>query len=324
MGARQPTVAKSATVLQTIDLNRVDAFVRVMEAGSFSAAARALGQPKSTLSRAVSKLERELGVVLLQRTTRKLAITEAGQLYLERAQGALGMLAEARAQLVEADVLPRGVVRFTAPPSDLEGMLAAALADFVRLYPGIHVDCVFTPRRVDLLAEGVDLAMRAGTVDDASLAGKKLGDTPLALYAAPSYLAARGTPRRAAQLADHDCILFNGARGRARWRLVGKRGPESVEVRGPINVDDLAYACQLALRGVGIALIPMMVGAPAVMRGELARVLPSLQSPGTAAYLVHPASAHLPRRVALLRDHLYAALKPSFTACNEHLRRSER
>jgi DNA-binding transcriptional LysR family regulator len=301
-----------------VDLNRVEAFVQVMEAGSFSTAARALGQPKSSLSRAVSKLERELGVVLVQRTTRKLAITEAGQLYLERARSALSMLADARAQLIDAEAQPRGVVRFTAP-SDSGDMITAALADFARLYPGIHVDCMFTQRRVDLVAEGVDLALRTGVVDDASLAGKKLGDTPLALYASPSYLAARGTPRRLAQLAEHDCVLFRGARGKARWTLEGRRGREAVEVQGPLNVDDPSRACQLVLRGVGIALLPMMFGQRAVECGALVRVLPSLQAPAGAVYLVHPASIHTPRRVALLRDHLYAALKPMFEACTKHL-----
>ncbi|HEX5661220.1 MAG TPA: LysR family transcriptional regulator [Polyangiales bacterium] len=302
-----------------VDLNRIDAFVQVMDAGSFSAAARALGQPKSSLSRAVSKLERELGVVLLQRTTRRLAITEAGQLYLERARSALGMLADARARLIDTESEPRGVVRFTGPPDDSGNMLAGALASFATAYPAIHVECLITQRRVDLVAEGVDLALRAGRLDDASLVGKKLGDTPLALYASPDYLAARGTPRKLAQLAQHDCVLFRGARGRARWTLSGKRGHESVEVSGPINVDDLGAACQLALRGVGIAFLPTTFGQRGVSEGKLVRVLPSMQAEGGAVYLVHPATPHLPRRVALLRDHLYASIKPMFEACTGHL-----
>jgi DNA-binding transcriptional LysR family regulator len=318
MVARQPTVARTATVPQVVDLNRVDAFVQVMDAGSFSAAARLLGQPKSSLSRAVSKLERELGVVLLQRTTRKLAITEAGQLYLERARSALGMLAEARTQLLEADAEPRGVVRFTAPHDDGEALLTDALADFVHLHPGIHLECIFTQRRVDLLAEGVDLALRAGLVDDASLAGRKLGDSPLGLYASPGYLEAHGTPRRLAQLAAHECVLFRGARGKSRWTLEGKRGKESVEVHGRINVDELAAVILFARRGAGIGFFPVTFGQRLVAKGELVRVLPSMQTAGEAVYLVHPTSAHLPRRVALLRDHLYAALRPVFETCTKH------
>ncbi len=319
MGTRQPTVARRATVSQVVDLNRVDAFVQVMDAGSFSAAARVLGQPKSSLSRAVSKLEHELGVVLLQRTTRKLAITEAGQLYLERARTALGTLAEARELLLESDAEPRGVVRFTAPGDESGNLVMGALAAFTRLHPGIHVECMFTQRRVDLAAEGVDLALRAGVVDEASLAGKKLGDTPHGLFASEAYLARRGTPRRLAQLTEHDCVLFRGTRGKARWTLEGKRGKESVEVRGPINVDDLGSACQLVVRGVGIGLIPTMFAHREFSGGTLVRVLPSLQADGAAVYLVHPRTPHLPRRVALLRDHLYTSLKPMFEACTKHL-----
>lgn len=314
MARRQRTVAASATAPQVVDLNRVDAFVRVMEAGGFSAAARELGVPKSSLSRAVSKLERELGVVLVQRTTRKLAITEAGQLYLDRARAALQLLGEARAQLVEADGEPRGIVRLTAM-NDGGELLADTLADFSRRYPHIQLDCVFTQRRLDLVAEGIDLALRAGVVDDASLQGKKLGDSPLALYAAPSYLAEHGKPRSLRDLAHHHCVLFRQANGTTRWALDGPRGRKSVEVHGAFVVDDLAYARALAERGMGIALVPVMLGEVGVARGLLVRVLPALQQRGGAVYLVHPATRRLPRRVALLRDHLYEALRPRFSTC---------
>lgn len=280
MAARQPTVAHRATMPQAVDLNRIEAFVQVMDAGSFTAAARLLGQPKSSLSRAVSKLERELGVVLLQRTTRKLAITEAGQLYLERARAALGILAETREQLLDSSRQPRGVVRFTAPMDDSTLMLSSVLADFVRVYPGIHVECTFTQRRVDLIAEGIDLALRAGTFDDVSLAGKRLGDTPRGLFASPEYLAAHGHPRRLAQLSAHDCVLFRGVRGKSRWTLEGKRGKEAVEVRGPISVDDLSSAFQLVLQGVGIGFLPLMYGQRELPKGRLVRVLPTLEARG--------------------------------------------
>lgn len=319
MAPRQPAVAQAATMRQVLDLNRIDAFVQVMDAGSFSAAAHRLGLPKSSLSRAVSKLERELGVVLVQRTTRKLAITDAGRLYLERARDALGMLAEARLSLLEAEAEPRGVVRFTAPLDDSEGTVTHALADFAQRYPGIHVECLFTQRRVDLIGEGVDLALRAGVLDDSSLAGKKLGDSPLGLFASPSYLAARGTPRRLQQLIDHDCVLFRGVRGKSRWTLEGRRGKESVGVHGPLNVDELGALCQLAVRGVGIALMPILFGQRFAAKGELVRLLPSMQTGGDAVYLVHPLQGHLPRRVALLRDHLYATLRPLYERCTREL-----
>lgn len=312
MAKKQPTVAHRATTSRTVDLNRVDAFVRVIEAGSFTAAARGSDLPKSSLSRAVKKLERELGVLLVLRTTRKLTLTEAGQLYFERAQGALSSLAEARDQLLEAGSEPRGRVRMTAPSGPTIDGLSRALAEFTRLYPHIEVDCTLTQRRLDLVAEGIDLALRAGVLDDSSLQGRKLGDSPLALYAAPAYLAQRGKPRRLAELARHDCVLFRGSSGTTRWTLDGARGRESVEVHGPLAVDEMAYALALAVCGAGIALLPTNLAKPSLERGELIRVLPKLQQKGGAIYLVHPATRHLPRRVALLRDHLYAALRPLF------------
>lgn len=315
MAKSKRTVAIRTTDAEATDLNCVAAFVRIMEAGGFTAAARIAGVPKSSLSRALSKLERELGVVLVQRTTRKLAITDAGQLYLERAQRALRLLAEARAQLVEADAEPRGLVRLTAPVDTSGSLLADPLADFAARYPRIQVECLFTQRRLDLVAEGIDLALRAGVVDDAELQGRKLGDSPLALYASPRYLAARGTPRRLADLAKHDCVLSRDARGTTRWTLDGPRGRASIEVHGPVIVDGMGYAAALARRGVGITLLPQGFAQPLVAEGELVRVLPSLQQKGAAIYLVHPAARHLPRRVALLRDHLYEALRPRFAAC---------
>lgn len=314
MGSRQRTVAQRATTSEVVDLNRVDAFVRVVEAGSFTGAAHKLGLPKSSLSRAVSHLERELGVVLLHRTTRKLALTEAGQLYVERARSALALLDEARVQLVEADQEPRGLVRMTAPVDPAGELFASTLADFARRYPGIRVECMFTQRHVDLVAENVDLALRAGRIDTTLLAGKKLGDSPLGLFAAPSYLSARGTPRRLAQLAAHDCVLFRGVRGGARWTLEGKRGRETVEVHGALDVDEMLYALHLARCGAGIALLPIVLTRAAVDHGELVRVLPAYRQEGSAVYLVHPADRPLPRRVALLRDHLYDALRPKFAS----------
>lgn len=313
MARRQHIVAVATTELASPPLAWIEAFVHVVDAGSFTEAARRLGVPKSSASRAVAKLEHELGVLLLQRTTRSVVVTPEGELYLGRARLALSVLADARAELADCDTEPRGVVRFTAPADGAGGMLAGALASFASLYPGIHVECLFTQRRVDLVAEGVDLALRAGVVDDASLAGRRLGSSERGLYAAPAYLERHGSPRRLADLAGHACLLFRGARGRARWQLVGPRGPESVEVHGPLNLDELGIVQQLALRGVGVALLPHMSVREDVRRGRLVRLLPRLRAPSGAVYLVHPQSSHLPRRVRLLRDHLYEALHACFS-----------
>jgi DNA-binding transcriptional LysR family regulator len=309
---------RTVASIETIDLNHVAAFAHVVETQSFTAAAQVLGVPKSSVSRAVTRLEQDLGVVLLQRTTRRLSLTEAGKLYLERAREALALLGEARDAVVEADEEPRGTVRMTAAGDPTGRLLARPIADFLRKHPQIHVELVITPRRVDMVEEGIDLALRAGKLDDASLIGRRIEAQPMLLYAAPSYLAERGMPRKLQDLARHDCVLFRGARGRSRWSLTGKRGPESVEVRGKVNTDDLPLVLHLASAGLGICLVPRVAALPALLAGQLVSVLPNYQLHGTALHLVHPAQRHLPRRVRLLRDFLYDELKRELAVCEAH------
>jgi DNA-binding transcriptional LysR family regulator len=313
MAKSQITVATVTTEPPAPPLAWIEAFVQVVDAGGFSEAARRLGLPKSSVSRAVAKLEHALGAVLLQRTTRSLAITPEGELYLARARSALTILADARSELTECDSEPRGLVRFTAPADSGASMVTPALARFAARHPRVHVECVFTQRRVDLVAEGVDLALRAGVVDDATLVGRRLGSSERGVYAAPVYLAAHGRPRRVSELADHACVLFGGARGRARWQLQGPRGEEQVEVHGPLNVNEVGVMHQLTLLGTGIALLPITFARRDEQAGRLVRLFPRLSARGGAVYLVHPASSHVPRRVAALRDHLYAELRPYFS-----------
>jgi DNA-binding transcriptional LysR family regulator len=311
-------VERTVATADTIDLNRVAAFVRVVDMQSFTAAAKVLGVPKSSVSRAVRKLEQDLGVMLLRRTTRRLSLTDAGTLYLGRAREALQLLSEAREAVVEADEAPRGTVRITATADPTGRMLALPIARFVRLYPLIHVELLITPRRVDLVEEGVDLALRAGKVDDVALAGKRIEAESVRLYAAPSYLAARGTPRRLQELVNHDCVLFRGVNGAARWSLSGKRGVESVTVRGPVNADDFPLVMRFACEGLGVALLPRQLALPGLITGELVPILPQYQVTGGALYLVHPASRQLPQRVRLLRDFLLQEIRREFAACASH------
>lgn len=316
MGQIEQVVAPGGTV----DLSQVTTFVQVVEAGSFTAAARALGLPKSSVSRAVAKLEQHLGVLLLQRTTRSLALTEAGRIYLARAREALQLLSDARHAVSESELEPRGVVRVTAASDPTGRFLAQPIARFLQKYPQIHVEVILTPRRVDLIEEGVDLAIRAGKVDDASLAGKRIDTVALRLYAAPSYLEARGTPRRLKDLAQHNCLLYRAVRGSQRWTLMGKAGPERVNVRGPVSADDLPLLLHFAIAGLGIALLPSTVADPALASGELVRVLPAYEQPGGAIHVLHPAGRHLPQRVRLLRDFLVQELRAEVQRCQRALK----
>jgi len=175
-------------------LNQVNAFVRVMNAGSFTAAARALRLPTSSVSRRVSALEKALRVRLVQRGTRKLVLTEAGRLYFEQARTALGRLADANAAVIDMSQEVAGPIRFTAG-GDGTGLIATLIAEFVGRYPKVQIEVVLTPRRVDLVGEGFNLALRAGPLVDSSLIVRRLGRRDLALFASRSYLRRAGRPQ---------------------------------------------------------------------------------------------------------------------------------
>jgi DNA-binding transcriptional LysR family regulator len=167
---------------------------------------------------------------------------------------------------------------------------------------------VVTARTVDLIAEGIDLALRAGRLADSALIARKLATAELGLYAAPEYVERRGRPRMVAALASHECVLYRSTGGRAKWALEGADGPTPVEVQGRFTCDELPFALRAAEHGLGIVLLPVRAAAGAVERGTLVRVLPSYRVAGAALYLVYPANRHAPRRVQLLRDFLLEAL----------------
>jgi len=295
-----------------MDLNRVHAFVQVVEKGSFTAAAQSLGLPKSSVSRSVSRLEQDLGVTLLRRTTRTSTLTDAGVAYYERARAAVQQLVEAADAASDAGDEPRGVVRLTAPIDVSGRMLTEPLVRFVREHPRIHLDLVLTARQVDLVAEGIDLAVRAGRLADSTLIARRIGATPVALFASPEYLARRGRPKKLADLARHDCVLFRGNGMRSRWTLDGPRGEESVEVQGPISADEMQFVVNATDLGAGVAMLPVGLAQASLDAGRIVRVLPELSQRGGSIYVVHPSMKHLPRRVALLRDFLLAELKARF------------
>ncbi|MBC8131381.1 MAG: LysR family transcriptional regulator, partial [Deltaproteobacteria bacterium] len=218
-----------------MDLNRISTFVRVVETGTFTAAAAALGLPKSSVSRGVAQLEEALGVRLLQRTTRKLNLTDAGRSYFQRVRAAMSGLEQANSAAADTEHEPRGIVRVTAPGDFGNGLLSAVIADFLLLHPRIHVDVTLTGRWVNLVEEGFDLAVRAGKLRDSSLVARKIAVTDMGLYAAPTYLERRGRPRRLGELANHECLLHRSGKGIMPWRLTGPRGPELVSVSGPVT-----------------------------------------------------------------------------------------
>jgi DNA-binding transcriptional LysR family regulator len=305
----EPTGAPHAT----IDLNRVAVFHRVVEAGSFTAAAAQLGLRKSSVSRSVAALEGELGIRLLQRTTRRLSLTDAGRAYHDRTRDALAGLEEAREAVSALGTQPRGLVRLTAPV-DLAAALAEVTTPFLRAHPAVHVEAVLTSRLVDVVREGFDLAVRAGVLADSSLMSRRLGDTDFGLFASPAYLDAAGRPRRLADLTGHECVLYRAGGQTATWRLSGPRGEEQVTVRGRFETDEYGAVRAAVLSGFGIALAPIFVFGPHAERGELERVLPRLTLRGPAMHVVWPSRRFEPAAVVRYRQALEVAL-PKALAC---------
>jgi DNA-binding transcriptional LysR family regulator len=308
------------TATNPVDLNQVSAFVRVIDAGSFTAAARTLGLPTSSVSRRVSALEETLRVRLLQRGTRRLVLTEAGRLYFEQARAALGRLADANAAVIDMSQDVAGPIRFTAG-GDNTGLVAKLIAEFLGRYPKVQIDVVLTPRRVDLVNEGFDLALRAGMLDDSSLIVRRLGRSDLGLFASRGYLKKAGRPRRVSDLAQHRFVLFGEPSQRHEVRLTGPEGDEAVKIDGPLVVHDMAFASDAIAAGVGIGVVPEAHFGFAI-RGRLSagirnlvRVLPDHRVPGVDLSLVSPPTAYEPARVALFRDFLAERLQPLMQAC---------
>jgi DNA-binding transcriptional LysR family regulator len=303
-----------------LDLNQVGAFVRVLEAGSFTEAARSLGLPKSSVSRRVGALEKALRVRLLQRSTRKLVPTEAGRVYFERARAALAGLADASAAVTDMSREIAGPIRFTAG-GDNTGMLIGLIAEFLEQYPKVQLDVVMTPRRIDLIQEGFDLALRAGPLVDSSLIVRRLGRTDHGLFASRGYLRREGTPRRVSDLARHRFILFGDPNQRDQLRLTGPDGEQTVRISGPLIAHDMSFAADAVAAGIGIALIPNSYLGWAIKGGlrsnwaELVRVLPEHGLRGAEVTLVSPPVAYEPARVRLFRDFLSGRLAPIFEAC---------
>ena len=296
-----------------MDLNRASIFVRVAQTGGFTRAAEAMNLPTSSISRSVARLEEELGVTLLERTTRKVSLTDAGRAFFERARDALAGLEEANALALDAAREAHGVVRVALPP-EFGAFAGSLLSPFLAAHPRIRVELTFTTRGAELVGDLVDLAVQVGRLPDSALIARRIGGATEKLYASPAYIEARGMPRKLADLAKHDAILFRAAGGEARWELDGPSGMDRVDVTGRIVGDSLQFVADAAGAGLGIALLPTFHGERAVDAGRLVAVLPRF-SASTPAHVLAHGSRHLPRRVALVRDHLVEAMSRE---CSKH------
>lgn len=293
-----------------MDLNHVAAFVRVVQDGSFTAAAKTLGLPKSTVSRSVAQLEQDLGVVLLHRTTRKLHLTDAGKAFHDRVSRALADIDDATTVAADLQRELRGLVRVTAPVDLGVWAVASIVARFVRTHPKVNIEVRLTGRVVDLVGEGVDIALRAGPVRDESLIARRVGALELGLNASPRYLARRGVPKSLGDLSGHDLIVLRRESGPVPWRLTSASGEEQViEPHGAIAADDVSFLKKAAVAGGGIALLPQVLTAREEQANKLVRVLPEWRLSSSVLHVVYPSARYVPQRVVAFRDYLVRGLK---------------
>ncbi|QRK10378.1 LysR family transcriptional regulator [Archangium violaceum] len=285
-----------------MDLNELLVFAKVVQAGSFTVAARGLRMPKSTVSRKVSELEERVGAQLLQRTTRKLNLTEVGRAYYEHCARIVAEAEQAELAVTRMQSAPHGLLRVTAPLTF--SFLGPIVAGFMKRYPEVQLEMVCTDRSVDLVEEGFDLAVRAGRMADSSLVARRLGNIERIVMAAPSYLEERGTPRSPKDLEKHDCLLFGAGQVGNVWTLYSGNKSVEVSVRARLVVNEPDMLGSVTLAGAGIALLPTLDYAEDASAGRLRRLLPDWTSSGAPVHAVYPSTRHHSPKVMAFVDFL--------------------
>lgn len=288
----------------TQDLARIRAFVQVFDSGGFSAAARQHGRSKALLSKYVSDLEDYLGVRLMNRTTRKLSLTEAGETYYREASQLLQQLDDLDSSITDQSARPRGLVRVSAPRNLGETTLAPAIFAFMAKNPMVTLDLRLEDRFVDLVEEGVDVALRVSVLSDSSLISRKIVDLRQMVYASPDFLAEHGTPESCDALKNLPCVIDTNMPNHTNWRFVQKGRPVTVHVSGPVRVNSPVASMQAAIAGLGFAVLPSYLAGPMVSAGKLVAVLEDEMPEAPSLRAVYPHRRHLAGKVRALIDHL--------------------
>lgn len=285
-----------------MELSTLEAFVKVVQAGSFTGAAEALETQKAHLSRVVSALERELGARLLERTTRSLSLTEVGREFYERAVGILAAADEARRVVQQAQGEPRGTLRLTCGVEF--GMIAVSgwIDRYLADHPEVRVEADFTGRLVDLVHEGYDLAIRVGPLADSTLVARKLGELRYGLYASPRYVARRGAPVQPDDLRQHEALAFAGGSHQPIWTLLRGAEPRRVTLAPRLKANNVFAIRDAAIAGLGIAQLPRVVADDALRDGRLVPVLPEWAPPAVPVQAVFASARYLTPKVRAFID----------------------
>lgn len=287
-----------------LDLNDVALFVQVVRSGSFAEAARRLGLPSNTVSRRVQELEKRLSARLLQRSTRKLTLTSAGQAFHDRCAANVDGLLEAGHELMAGSQEAGGLVRVAAPADFFDFFRMEWVAEFLAAHPKVRLDIVLSDAKADLIADRIDVAFRGGLLQDSGYIGRQvLCDGNDGLVASPAYISARGLPGTLQDLVNHDCITFAHPSGQATWRLSGLNGTdESVQITPRFSGNTAQALRKATVAGLGITLLPRAITRFDLQAGLLVPVLPQYQCAGYGLNVLYPSRRLLPLAVSAFID----------------------
>ncbi len=285
-------------------LAAMQAFTRVVAAGSYAEAARRLGLTRSAVSKAVSELEQDLGARLLDRTTRRVAPTEAGLAYYERCVAILAQVEETEAQISRLHDEPKGTLRVNAPMSFGMMYLGSAVSDFMQRYPDLKVELTLTDRFVDPLEEGVDVTIRIGALEDSSLIVRRIAATPLMIVAAPAYLKAHGEPHTPRDLAQHRALVYGHSTSAQRWKLTERGAVVTVPINGCLASNNGDILRDAAVAGLGIALLPLFLVCDGLRSGGLRQILVDHAPPPLDIHALYAPNRYLAAKTRVLIDHL--------------------
>ena len=286
------------------DLNLMAIYARVVDAGSFVEAARRLSTSRSVVSKAVAKLEKNLGARLLNRTTRHLSLTEIGASVADHCNRMLDEAVQAEKLVASLNTEPRGVLRVSASVAFGTLHIAPALAEFLPRYPELTIDLTITDRWIDLAEERYDVAIRVTDNPPLHWVARKLAPVRRKLCATPGYFEQKGIPHTPADLAEHNCLDYTRSGERGRWRLSGPKGDLSVAVTGPLHVDDDEALSQAVLGGLGLGLLPTFIIGKELQSGKLKSVLSDYIPIDRHIYAMYLPTRHLPSKVRIFIDFL--------------------
>ena len=283
-------------------------FLRVVEAGSFSAAGRQLGLAPSSVSRKVNELEDDLGVRLFQRTTRKLSLTEAGQIYYEQAERIVNDIDEVRLAVSQLDGTATGILRLSVPVSLSRRHVIPALVDFQRQYPGVEVALNASDQVLDMIEHRIDLTIRLGALKDSSLVARRIGTGKRYCCASPGYLDEFGEPGHPGELGAHNCLTFRANPGTNLWQFKGRKDRINVRVSGNFYANDGESLVAAAVLSHGIILVPHWLVGAELDSGALQQILPAYRAipEETPLYALYPRQRHLPAKVRAFIDFMVA------------------